>query len=747
MKEIIDPFVTLNFDIIFNSKFMVPILVTAVGALASLGLLVFLTIRRVGQKRWDYETFFQEGCALLEKDNPLKANQYFRKVIGILLSSAEPDILKKGTDIAKWPPTFPLEPIAGTFLESCRKALMKKQVNPTALQRKMEILALSLQHLGHIRLDAGDQETAYSYFNIFKKIPGKKIDNEAMAFIGDFVSQREEAVADSCAVYLESISRNPSIIDNAAVYAKLEAKAGIHANDTLYNKNKKLALNKKIMTVTGDLWWVHFNIGLGLALSGKLAAALPYFRETEKKNPGTLLNGFQLGKCLASRTEVDNEEAESLLKNFLQSAGTDEESAALKNEAAYLLGKLLVERHERADGVDAEQISNALEYFQQATGGAADSPDYFLFLGRGQALLKDYDTALGNFRKAAHLAPDNKHCYYHMGRAYRALDAHHEAAEALKKALQLDEGYTDAFILSAALAMDNKQYDEALRLTLQVEGIKGFDRDNMGTLVRVHYRRQQYKEVIEALERFGHMEPCLEAEARFCVGRAYLKTGAYGNACLWLKGLPEQPRNLYYLACALAHDQKPSEAVSLFKKTAATEQDFQVKALTQLGHLHLARADLTEAGQYYTTAFKKAPNDPEILSGIGCVFYNSGKLKEAAGYFSKCLSVAPEYSSAYYRLGLVYEKANRPAEAMANYEKAIATPPATRDGGPATRDGGPATRDGGPATQDGNPATQDGNPATQDGNPATQDGNPATQDGNFTPQGHENTDARLRLAV
>ncbi|MCP4213887.1 MAG: tetratricopeptide repeat protein, partial [bacterium] len=28
-----------------------------------------------------------------------------------------------------------------------------------------------------------------------------------------------------------------------------------------------------------------------------------------------------------------------------------------------------------------------------------------------------------------------------------------------------------------------------------------------------------------------------------------------------------------------------------------------------------------------------------------------------------------------------------------------------------------------------------------------QDGNPATQDGNFTPQGHENTDARLRLAV
>lgn len=94
-------------------------------------------------------------------------------------------------------------------------------------------------------------------------------------------------------------------------------------------------------------------------------------------------------------------------------------------------------------------------------------------------------------------------------------------------------------------------------------------------------------------------------------------------------------------------------------------------ALHQLGSVHLARGELTDALECIGAAMKSNSSSAEIASNYGVVLRRLKRDSEAIEYFNRALILKPGYAPALLTRGASLQRLGRRSEALANFDRLI----------------------------------------------------------------------------
>src|SRR3990172_6106912 len=92
----------------------------------------------------------------------------------------------------------------------------------------------------------------------------------------------------------------------------------------------------------------------------------------------------------------------------------------------------------------SENYGTAVSELEQATLEDHDSCRAFVYLGAAYTEVGRYNAAIGAFRRAADLRPDDPRMHYNLGQAYEAADVPDQALYEYSLALQYDPEYERA---------------------------------------------------------------------------------------------------------------------------------------------------------------------------------------------------------------------------------------------------------------------------------------------------------------
>jgi type IV pilus assembly protein PilF len=143
---------------------------------------------------------------------------------------------------------------------------------------------------------------------------------------------------------------------------------------------------------------------------------------------------------------------------------------------------------------------------------------------------------------------------------------------------------------------------------------------------------------------------------------------------------PESPREAaaYNTQLAVAYLKKGDLAAAQEKIDRALSQDSQNATVrTTAGLIYARLGDDKKAENYFSSAMRIKPDDPEVLNNYGVYLCRKGQAKEGARLFIKAagnpLYRTPEV--AYNNAGLCMKSAGMAAEAQQNFERALALRP------------------------------------------------------------------------
>ncbi len=98
-------------------------------------------------------------------------------------------------------------------------------------------------------------------------------------------------------------------------------------------------------------------------------------------------------------------------------------------------------------------------------------------------------------------------------------------------------------------------------------------------------------------------------------------------------------------------------------------------ALIEQGHQQLDKADYAAALETFQQAAAEAPQNHEVLYGLGLACYRLERYEQAVEYLNQALEVKPNYILALARRGMAYKELKKTQQAEADFQQAIALTP------------------------------------------------------------------------
>ena len=320
-----------------------------------------------------------------------------------------------------------------------------------------------------------------------------------------------------------------------------------------------------------------------------------------------------------------------------------------KDEVVELIGKAVTanptEKTPRLLLVDFllrnKDTKQALTAAQSAVAALPDSPEVIDALGRAQQAAGDMNQALVAFNKVAAMQPLLPTPQMRLADAYMVAKNKDAAAQSLRKALAIKPDLLDAQRGLILIAMDNKNYEEGVRVARSMQ--KQNPKDAIG---------YQYEGDIAV------------AQKKWDVA-----VDAYRNGMKQVQA----PMLAVKLHGALGAGGKTAEAekvqASWFK-----ENPKDVVFRMYLGDQATARKDYMAAEKHYLGVLQLQPTNVVALNNIA---WATGKLNKegAIAYAEKALSLAPQQPAFMDTLAVLYSDKNDYAKAVEWQNKALALAP------------------------------------------------------------------------
>ena len=249
------------------------------------------------------------------------------------------------------------------------------------------------------------------------------------------------------------------------------------------------------------------------------------------------------------------------------------------------------------------------------------------------------EEAIGCYREALRLRPDDSKALCNLGNALRESGKLDEAEDAHRAALRSDPGWAEAH--------------NDLGITLTWRGKLDEAEDSFGEALRL---RPGY---VEAMNNLGI------ALAR--KGRAEAAEAAYRQA---LRLRPDYPEAFINLGNVLAQGGRLDAAAASYREAIrvapglARAHHFLANTLTRLG-----RHTDAEAG--YREALRLRPDDPDVFNDRAIGLSEQGRFEDAAADYREALRLRPDYAEAHNNLGISLRSLGRLDEAAACYTRSL----------------------------------------------------------------------------
>jgi SAM-dependent methyltransferase len=170
-------------------------------------------------------------------------------------------------------------------------------------------------------------------------------------------------------------------------------------------------------------------------------------------------------------------------------------------------------------------------------------------------------------------------------------------------------------------------------------------------------------------------------EAMHMLGVLAYSQGRLSEACRFMEAAdqlfqtPEEAR-LYNFAIALAAAERNNEAVAVFRRVLALNQNL-FRAHGRMGHALLKLGRLEEAAAAVVTAIRLQPDYSDSYFFLGCVMEAAGRPDDALVACREALRLGPESLAISFQTGNAFNRLGCNREALACYRLALGPcPPA-----------------------------------------------------------------------
>jgi len=169
--------------------------------------------------------------------------------------------------------------------------------------------------------------------------------------------------------------------------------------------------------------------------------------------------------------------------------------------------------------------------------------------------------------------------------------------------------------------------------------------------------------------------------AAYGLARLYLLQGKWADAEKWITrfvgATPGAEDDMYKRMLAAAKQQKLDDDLrAMLAPPAASDAAQQVMRAFNL----MQQGKMQEAGELFEEALAAAPEDPDVLNGVGWYKFNTGQADEAQSLFEEALAKSPSHPAAMNGLAQCYRQQGRIDEAIVLWEKMTQAAPGANAG-------------------------------------------------------------------
>jgi putative PEP-CTERM system TPR-repeat lipoprotein len=439
----------------------------------------------------------------------------------------------------------------------------------------------------------------------------------------------------------------------------------------------------------------HNTKGAVYLAKGDLATARKSFEQALKLNPTFLPAARNLamldlreGKAEAARgryqavltKEPNNERALLGLAAILRATGAADaevertlKKAVGANPASVTARLALVDFLLRAN-----QPKAALTAAQDAQAAFPNDARIVQALGAAQLAAGDVQQALSTFNRLAQMRPQSASVQLRLAAAFRAARDEAGMLRALRKALELDPGFTAAQREIIAYYVRQGRFQDGVAEARAMQ--KARPTEAIGYLMEgdVFLFQGNLKAAEEAYRKGMRQapNPYLTARLHSVLARAKRENEANAVAAQWLRDHPDDLIVPTYLAEADLKSGAYREAVRRYQAILEKQPNNPVV----LNNLAFAAWKINDAKalEYAERAYALAPTSPAVLDTLGWILVEKGQVERGVQLLARAVDLDPDYVEIrlHYAKALLKsgkkEQARRELETIAKNDAASA---------------------------------------------------------------------------
>jgi len=382
-------------------------------------------------------------------------------------------------------------------------------------------------------------------------------------------------------------------------------------------------LLEKALAARSDDLPTLVNLGRARMAAGDLASAETMLRRALTHQAANVDARIVLAEVASRRGNVD--EARRLLEGIRM------------DDARAIASRLLLARL-YLQGKETAKASKALA---DALAVASNRADVLVAAGDLHRDFGNHEQALGYYRKAADLEPQQAGHWVRMARAQGALAYGSAARDSIGRALRLDPQNVDAVGIAVMLDFADGRKDEALARVLDLR--RRVPQDAAAAMLEGDTRATlgQHAEAAAAFAQSARLRPSLAATIRLAQARQLAgQRDAVAPLREWLRTRPEDLPARAMLAILQDQAGRADQAIQEYERVLASGQPDAVMS-NNLAVLYQKKGD-PRAESMARQAYRLAPTNAAIADTLGWILHSKGARDEGIRLLREAAALAPQ---------------------------------------------------------------------------------------------------------